>query len=526
MKKILLLLLSAALVLSLCACGDSTPSTEASATKGNTATTNNSKPAETTPTTAEQTEAPVVESTEAPVESTEAPFVPQGKVEITREAVPTKWTLKELGPVVDGEGTLTFRSDDLLVRYEKDEDGNTLYLPVDHMGKQIAEGRYGYFEEFLPGLFLVSSLEDTVNNTGLMTEDGEMLIPCEAAIINKFTIENSDETSTRFIRVIYATEETTNEDEAFFYATNALFSLHPEEGDKLYKGYAKIYDLENKCFVPDLTITNPARYATKVSSAMIFVETVDDEKIIYSADGKELFKTSDYTTIDLGDGFYVLDYKQVFDTEGQLLFQAEGYDNLQIIKGSARFLFCTNYDTTILTVYDFYGNELFIVDGLSSVSAEAGGFFACSEDDKALLYNENGELVFSMDNCYIPSYEGHGIWQITPDNSDVNSSYYLTNGTTLTGSERYAHNFVNELDEDGFFSFFPWNKPTEKVSVEASYTSTLTDGLVCANGDTRSLVDCFSGETLMTADNFEFANSKYVYAKIDGVYHVYEIVLE
>ena len=380
MKKPICLILALCLSLSLCACGDS-PAPAASGESSTQAPVSQSTAATTTEAV---TEAPVTETTEAPVE-TEPPFVPQGKVELVSEPMPAGYTLKELGPVADGEGTLTFRSDDLLVRYEKDENGNTLYLPVDHMGKQISNERYGYFEELLPGLFLVSSLEDSVNNTGLMNEDGEMLIPCECAIITDCTMENTDGAKSQFLRVIYATEETENEDEAFFFASNAYFSLHPEEGDKLYKGYAKIYDLENKCFVPELTITNPNKFDTSFGGGLIYVQTEDDEKLLYNAAGRELFKSSDYVGIDIGDGFYVIDYTQVFDTDGNLLFERGDDDSLQIIRGSARFLSCYNYDAKLLSVYDYYGNKLFeLAEGPNVMSAEANGCFAASVDGKAV----------------------------------------------------------------------------------------------------------------------------------------------
>ena len=526
MRKICLLILSVILVLNLCACGNSTPSAEAPTTGAkNVATTGSSA---SKPESTEMTET-LAETTEEPtVETTEAPLVPQGKVEIDTDSVPTKWTLKDLGPVEDGEGTLTFRSDDLLVRYEKDENDNTLYIPVDHMGKQLSSDRYGYFDELLPGLFTVSSLEDTINNTGLMTEAGEMLLPCECAIINELSFRESENAKPRFLRVIYATEETDNKDEAFFYSTDSAFSFQPQEGDKFYKGYAKIYDLENKRFVSDLTITNPDKFDTMVGGGLIYVETLNDEQIVYNADGKELFKTTEYVNIELGEGFYVVDYREVYNTEGQLLFKLDDYDSMQIISGTARFLSKCDYDTKTLTVYDFYGNQVFEVEGPTLVNFEAGGLFATTIDERAVLYDATGKVVYSMDNCYTPSYKGHGIWEFSPVDSEANSKYYLVNGTEVAGTQRYVYELVNEIKKEGSesFTFCPWNKPTEEISVTASYTSSLVDGLVCAHGKPCSLVDCFSGETLMTADSFEFADSNYIYAKVDGEYHVYELVLE
>ena len=532
MKKLACLLLALCLLLGLSAClgnplppmlseNPGTTAAPAPETTREKPVITTAAPVETQPVTTEApTEAP---TTEAP---TEPAFVPGGSVEIETDAVPSGWTVKELGAVGSGDGTLTLRSDGTAVRYEMDADNNVLYIPVNYMGEQISDERYAYFDKLLPGLYTVTSFEDTVNCNGLMSETGELLIPCECGMIKTITPDNTENADIRFLLVVYATDETKNQDEAFFYTSDALISIHPEEGDKLYKGYAKIYDIENQRFIPDLTITNPNKYDTSVGGGLVYTKTTDGERIVYNADGKMLYKSSEYTSVNLGDGFYVIN-KEVYDTEGNLLFEGEGYGSFMIIKGSARFLEQYDSKTSLYTVYDYYGNKLFEVPDGMSVYGEAKGLFRLYGDKTNTLVNAQGEEVYS-NNDSLGSYEGYGMWEFSPSGSDSNTVYYLVNGTEVTSSEHYVYKLINEVKESssGVFSFYPWNKPTEKVTVKCSYAEKLTDGLICAKGSTYALVDCFSGETILTADNIGFGDFNYIYATVNGHTKVYELVLE
>lgn len=521
LKKLFALFLALCMLLSLCACGGSPlpiPSTAGNETKAPDVTK--------APDTAPATE-PIVETDEPTEAPTEPAYVPSEKLEIVYDKVPTKWTLTELGPVSDGEATLTTRSDDLLVRYERDENDQVRYIPVDHMGKALTDVRYGYVEQLTSDLFIVSAVVDDVNNNGLMTETGELLIPCETAIIKPVSCAYDSDDSSRFLLVVYATEETTNEAEAFFYSSNSFFSIRPEEGDKFYKGYGKIYDTEKRQFVPELTITNPDRYDTQCGGANIYITTVDDENIVYNADGKEVFSSSDSSYLQMGSAFYIVDYQDVYDPDGNLMYHSD--DTLQLINGSGQFLMVRNYTQEGVTVTDFYGNPLFTTQEVSTFSSEANGYFSSSvSSEKGILFNAEGEIVASVDGAYTPAYEGFGIWRFSFSDSEKNANYYLVNGATVVSSERSAYNLVNELKEEGSEgkSFFPWNNPTEKITVDCSYFTTVCPGLFIANGKTKALVDCFSGETLLTADRLSFANEKYIYATVDGVTTVYELNLE
>ena len=101
------------------------------------------------------------------------------------------------------------------------------------------------------------TMED-VNKTGLYTGEGEELIPCEAASIVR---PHNRDRDFHFLEVIYTTEQTDDESEAIIYFTQSMFSLHVGEDDVMYKGYAKIYDLDNRKFVDNFEAARLDRYS-------------------------------------------------------------------------------------------------------------------------------------------------------------------------------------------------------------------------------------------------------------------------
>ena len=474
----------------------------------------------------EATEEEEDEEEEADEEPEAEVFVPKGSVTVEIDRLPAHWAIQELGLASDEEtGTLAVRSDDLLVRYEKDEDGTIHYYPVDHMGKMLTEDSYADVEELMPGLYTVQAFGEGVNNTGLLTEDGEMLIDCEAAIISLMRCDYSRDYSERFLVVVYGLEETENQDEAFFRATKSMFSLTPQEGDVFYTGYAKVYDLEKHAFIPGLTINNGDKYATSAGGSCFSYRDENGVTTLYNAEGTSLFSESN-AALELGDGFALLNYQTVIDDQGDVLFQSENY--LNILSGSGRFLLNSGYGEDEAVVYDYFGNQMFSVPGDVRVSSDGGGLFCCSDDNDGMLYDVQGNLVVRVENIGTPSYEGKGIWLFYSLNDEVSSVYYLANGTTVTPDDKSAYMLVNKLSDapEGSISIAPWNAPEEPVTLNCSYDSTLCDALTLCRGDESNLVECFGGSILLNEKNIDFADGSYLYVKTDDGLVVYELIEE
>ena len=520
MKKAICLLLVFCLLAALSACGTINidlpvnGSTEKPAPQ-----TTAEKPADLTvaPT---ETEAPVTTEEPAPVTTEPAPAQPAEAPEVSK--LPARWTLQELGAVDNSGKDLYFYKDNVF-RYVRESADSTYLIATDPMGNPISEEKYGNVSCLMPSVYAVSLLSDDINSTGILLENGEQALPCEAAIIRTLNESfNSDLISTRYLYLIYGTETTTDKSEAFFYTTSAMISLTPSEGDTLYKGYGKVYDLQERRIVPDLMITNSSTSAVKTAGNLIVCTNEDYSYSVYNSNGELLFSGSG---VDVGNDFFIVDYKTVMDVNGDTLYTSDAY--LQIIKGTGNYMYSSDYKTSLLTVYDKNGAVLFEISDDYSVSRDEGGYFQAKKDSAGYLLDAEGKEVFKVEDSSYPSYEGYGIWEISPNDSELPSVYYLADGRNGNCGQRYLHDLVNEVKNEtsGVHTYRFWNDPETDVNIEGSYIEGLTSAILYVHGKPGKLIDCFSGETLLTADDFEFVKGGYVYAKTGNDYTVYKLEL-
>ena len=522
MKKAICILLTLCLLAALCACGKETePTTPATQAKPVETAAPTDKPAETSD--KPETQTPVETSTEEPtVPTTEAPAPVQAAEAPALEPFPAKWTLKELGPVDNSARDLYFYRDTMF-RYEKGAEDETFLIATDHLGNPISEERYGNIDGLLPGMLAVTALKDDINSTGVILESGEVLIPCEAAIIKTISEEyNTDAASERYLYVIYGTEVTTNKDEAFFYATSAMISISPSEGDVLYKGYAMIFDTVEKRFVPNIKVTNASMSAVKTGGSLICCTNEDYSKSVYNSSGELLYQGSN---VSLGNDFFLKDYNTVVDAAGNTLQESER--NLNVLRGSGNYLNAGDYKSELISITDRSGGLLFEIGKDYSIYEEGGGYFLANKENTGYLIDAAGQEVASLENCYSPDYLGRGVWEFASKDSDTPSLYYLSNGTSFT-AKRYMSSLVNEVPNEtsGLYTFRYWNAPEQDVNIECSYYEKVADGLIFANGKPGSLIDCFSGETLLSADSVELVDGRYLYVRNGNEYTVYELSLE
>lgn len=167
--------------------------------------------------------------------------------------------------LVNGEPN--FVKDGLLI----DQHNNRITI-LDLNGNPIAEKDYDKIEQiFADGLCAVSCRDAFgINLIGIVDAySGEELVPCDAVDMKIL--------SDRFILLSYIDEITTEKDYyGSFYRGDYLL---------YYTGYGKVYDLEEKRFVPDLEITN-SKYRVTALQSVIFVETDEySVKNVYHAKG-------------------------------------------------------------------------------------------------------------------------------------------------------------------------------------------------------------------------------------------------
>lgn len=513
MKKLTPLIIALMLALSLIAgCTAETPATPPTSTGVNNGiqTTEAKDPEPIS--TALETSDTISSETETPVE-TEAPVAAKGHVEVEPNVLPEKWTLEQCAQFPK-ENNFYFVSN-VLHRYSKADDDTDLLSPVSPSGADIVSFPSTGAELVVPGVYSVRAYADGINTTGLYTDDGTELIPCEAAIITPLLFQWTDEAEkyTRFLYVIYGTEQTENENEAFFYATTKMFAIAPQDGDTFYKGYARIYDLETRKFVPDLTITNSDSSAARPGGSIFKYEDEKHKTYVYNTDGKIVYETE--ASVEMGNGYFVVEYKNVYDENGELLFKSDNY--LNVVKGSG--LFLKDGDT----VRDMYGNKMFDIPEDIYISCESGGLFAVSNSNSksCALYDVSGNAVYSAELDSYPSYKGNGIWEFYVSGAE-HMTYYLLNGKTVTSLDKSAYNLV--LKSSDSKQLAPWNTPDKIVGITGSVSTTPIDTLMVERIESVDhLIDCFTGEELVSAQNITVTKDGYVYAAQDDVMTVYKL---
>ena len=237
-----------------------------------------------------------------------------------------------------------------------------------------------YFED---GLYAVAGKTGNVNCFGLFKEDGEQLLPYEAALIKRL--------NARYLMVYYAMEKTTDKKEALLYISDGFWLGQglPKEEDTMFKGYAKYYDAALNRFAGDLTASE-----SNTSSGRLLVLS-----------GKGAFPSGIYDE----NGALVSDERMTAGS-GFLYKQREVYDedlNLRYTSETrlAKFMFASDgaylteeLDVSSRRVIDIDGNVI-LPGPIRTVFVESGGVFSVEKLDGsfALMGGDNVEIAASTE---------------------------------------------------------------------------------------------------------------------------------
>lgn len=418
------------------------------------------------------------------------------------------YTLTEVGNIPDEN--LKIKFDNGGAYYENADSLNLL----NHKGEIIAENILG-FEYLGQGLYTIVKSED-VNSTGLINAEGEELIPCEAAIIDWLY----DEKDGRFLEVIYAENETDNKDECFLFATDRIFHLGKvAEGDTMYTGYSKVFDIEGKSFAENIINRNNAYGALMPVGNMVYWNDGSDMYRFYSADGELILETDNYVfTSEKLAQYQSEKYEEhVLNENGDIIFTLEdGYIGLIYGKGGYFYVEDESYEN--MSFYNSRGELLFTRSSASAIM-EYEDLFIITVDGKQGLIDAKGNTVIDCKYESV-SYIDLGIFVAENENG---YSVYDKNGL-----------ICKDLDEKSYDSIYT-DQSGKKLLVlnegEFSYDLqgsdlALADGLIYDTDKEgmKSLVDLFTGKTLL---EFEYERiykyGEYIYAYKDKQWTVYEL---
>ena len=444
---------------------------------------------------------------EEPAESEAAPSE-LGTVDLEVASSDYHYELTEVASFEGDRRDVSFQYDGAIAF---DDDGNPMLVGAD--GKPLCDGAtIRSIEYWADGIYAVALDADDINDTGLVSMTEGELVPFEAAAI---TYATDDPADARFLEVIYATEQTDDEDECFIYATEDMVSVSIGEDDVMYKGYAKVFDLKKGAFVDGVKIDNGSRTALKDLGDSFLVEEKDGTTTMYSPKGKELWSTKDYP--DVGKNSLCIsgsDGYQIINAKGTPSFTTDGYLNTL---ASTDDLYILNNGDEDAKVIDSEG-RVALDGGFESVTGEYGGMFVIKQDGKTVIVDPKGETLADDVQDYtaqsiIPGY-------IMYQDGDDNRIFFKSDGTTM------------EIKDGSFYDMVCYDGSDYLVLKDGSYSLTL-DGvdtldlaLVRAKADgsdAYTVYDLFTGEQVLD-DAYEVVDwaGGYVYAFKDGTWTVFE----
>ncbi len=335
------------------------------------------------------------------------------------------------------------------------------------------------------GCYSVPGPGEDVNRKGLFTEEGEQLIPFEAALIRRL--------NSRYLTVYYATEKTENRLEAILYTTDGsswIAQGHPKEGDTLYKGYIRFYDLELKRFVGDLTASE--MYSSSGRLLVLKGKGIE-EPGIYDENG---VKVSD-NKWETGNGFLLKPQKELYDEELNLRYTSD--TSLQKFTSGSGYILKSVKDGGY-RIIDIDGNAV-SEEVYKSVYEEQAGYFSALAMDGSyvLLSAEKGVLATGKERF---TCLNDGYWYGKDENGYI---FIGPDGIIAENLKNRPESCLQAYEKQSDGKEYTLVLNTGEWALQAGRAISMGPGLLretthTKNGDHHILYDVFTGETLLEGD--------------------------
>ncbi|MCR5774228.1 MAG: hypothetical protein K6G42_04000 [Lachnospiraceae bacterium] len=407
------------------------------------------------------------------------------------------YTLEETGSFSDVKGV---------------QQGNgAMYYPENDSVKLICtngqtfKDSYAGYSGLGGGYFAVRGNSDGVNNTGLVTLEGEVLIPCEAAII-EWIRNNRNEDCGRYLRVVYGGEKTTDKEKAFFYTTDKRFSFQMEEGDTMYTGYARVYDVVKRQFVPGVQTDNPDSSDMRECGDHFIIQDKEDISYLYDENGKQLLQTTRISGV--GNG-YIIMYDEglykLYDETGEMLFSSE--DSLFEVDSTTGYLKKSINSNYVLI--DKNGEQV-LPDMYKAIRSERNGIALVQAltGEQNLISVDGSVLLTSADNIAdIRDWDNHSYSGYYYGKGDDGYTLAGPGGAIMSGLEETPQHCVVFRDSDALVI----NDKEFSLHLDNKNHRDLGLGLTSLKSDSTGkygAFDLFTGKQLLD----------YEYDKIEGIY--------
>lgn len=433
-------------------------------------------------------------------------------------------TLTQVGTIDDPNGEIMQEDDGVIYRNTGNSgelcafDGTPTGISGQWHAEELVDGQPGLYVVMVPGTELAKC--------GLMKADGTMLIEPGPAIIKMM------DDSSRFVRVMYGEEKTTNEYEAIFYSTAELFSFGPSTEDTMYKGYWKIYDLQEEQFVEPLSFDSLATDVRVCGDETIWTQRGRKDAVLYDVDGTVI---SDAVKASPEGAYFITSQNNmeiVCNSRMEQLFESD-FDDLSSDTDLAGYIEFRDYDNDKNGLMDAEGNIVLEADYLiynvtASGNLRAGKKNADGNNLYGVVKLDGTEVVpFEYDSVYEHS-NGYLECERTKDDGTEEMIFVGPNDTVSSafgGSHASASDLLfTKEDSAGVLAYVvnDGDYTLELNSPRALYSTMAVDQDPIS--EKYALYDLVTGEQLLGYE-YEtiFTGYGYVYAYKDGVCTIYQI---
>lgn len=433
-------------------------------------------------------------------------------VTITSTPGTYSYSLTQVGSIADSDRSLQIIDDVLL---QNNGDTSRLLTYLGEIKNDIDISNVEYLGQ---GLYTVQDCSGGANSTGLITQDGKVLIPCEACKI--FWPNDMLEDEGRYLIVAFTTGETTSTDECFISVTDYGWSFNsPQIGDTWYSGYALVYDLESSTYVENAKTILRDISAIQTCGDTFIVKGADGVAKLYSENGEVLFQTKNNISVGVGT-FIVSDNGtyRVYDEYGNQTYSSN--KSLRLISGNGGYI--SKYENDGIVILDRNGNQI-VETTYESVWSEVDNVFRVKNAGKYGLIRADGAVVMPCDifDGGI-NYIDYGLYS-----AYTSDGIYALIGSTGVIAVDLPYSINNNLRVQDGEKLFIINDGEYSLSVEDTSVSILTMGMVAAQSASDKLYgifDLFTGEQLL---QYEYevikAAAGYIYAYRNGSWEVYLI---
>lgn len=423
-------------------------------------------------------------------------------VSYAEEAGERCYSLVEAGSFSDPMGEVVFNRG-----FVSRKDGDITVM-LNNMGEKVTDYPVLGAEYLGAGLYVVwAQTGAEMNTAGLVSSEGEILIPFDAALIE--WPDNGD--NGRFVSVSYVTEETENKEECYLYTYQGINPYDPSDGEAMYKGYSRVYDRIDKCFVESV---EDGHFALSSCGNSFVVESYDEDVYrVFNSAGALVLESE--SAVRVGDGIY-----SVYNEGKPLVYDDTGAQTYASGKGfwlKGKYLVEDRDNGS--AVRNSKGEIVLECEG--SVSEENQGILKLYEDGKYALINENGQVLQEFKKDTYVEYLGYGIYRVERKDKE---NLIDKNGLIAQDVEGDQRNLLVHDDN----KILVLNKGEYSPALEADQVTLLQPALVAAYSDDNAcygVFDLFTGEQLLPYEYHAIeVSGNYLYAYKGGEYSVYELI--